>query len=153
LNPAVLAHRSNLTDPRRDSVGHSAGNRARRAPRFRGEFSVRSEAATPFDGVESPYRYLEKFDQVIDLVEDPKKWVKHTYVNRRGQYCLIGALNAVGVGKLFEPIILKTIDEMTDREFCSLESFNDHPETLHRDVIAVLYRAGALPPENSRTLR
>ena len=26
----------------------------------------------PFDGVESPYRYLEKFDQVIDLVEDPK---------------------------------------------------------------------------------
>jgi hypothetical protein len=41
---------------------------------------------------------------------------------------------------LFEPIILKTIDEMTDREFCSIESFNDHPETLHRDVVAVLYR-------------
>ena len=57
----------------------------------------------------------------------------------RGQYCLIGALNAVGVGKLFEPIILKTIDEMTDRKFCSIELFNDHPETLHRDVVAVLY--------------
>jgi predicted Kef-type K+ transport protein len=55
------------------------------------------EAVMPFDGVESPYRYLEKFDQLIDLVEDPKKWVKHTYVNRRGQYCLIGALTAVGV--------------------------------------------------------
>jgi hypothetical protein len=49
-------------------------------------------------------------------------------------------LNAIGVGKLFEPIILKTIDEMTDREFCSIESFNDHPEALHRDVVAVLYR-------------
>jgi hypothetical protein len=76
---------------------------------------------------------------VIDLIENPKKWGKNTYINRSGQYCLIGALNAVGVGKLFEPIILKTIDEMTDREFCSLKSFNDHPETLHRDVVAVLY--------------
>ena len=93
----------------------------------------------PFDAVESPCRYLEKFDQVIDLIENPKKWGKHAYINRSGQYCLIGALNAVGVGKLFEPIILKTIDEMTDREFCSIESFNDHPETLHRDVVAVLY--------------
>ena len=27
----------------------------------------------PFDGVESPCRYLEKFDQVIDLIENPKK--------------------------------------------------------------------------------
>jgi len=26
----------------------------------------------PFDGVESPCRYLEKFDQVIDLIENPK---------------------------------------------------------------------------------
>jgi hypothetical protein len=26
----------------------------------------------PFDGVESPRRYLEKFDQVIDLIENPK---------------------------------------------------------------------------------
>jgi hypothetical protein len=42
---------------------------------------------------------------------------------------------------MFEPIILKTIAEMTDREFCSIESFNDHPETLHGDVVAVLYRA------------
>jgi hypothetical protein len=98
------------------------------------------EAVMPFDGAESPYRHLEKFDQVIDLVEDPKKWVKHTYVNRGGQYCLIGALNAVGVEKIFGPIILKTIDEMTDREFCCIESFNDHPETLHRDVVAMLYR-------------
>ena len=48
-------------------------------------------------------------------------------------------MNAVGVAKLFEPIILKTIDEMTDREFCSIELFNDHPETLHRDVVALLY--------------
>jgi hypothetical protein len=77
---------------------------------------------------------------VIDLVEDPRNWVKHTYINRRGQYCLIGALNAVGVGKIFGPIILKTIAEMTDREFCCIESFNDHPETLHRDVVAMLYR-------------
>jgi hypothetical protein len=50
----------------------------------------------PFDGVESPCRYLEKFDQVIDLIENPKKWGKRTYINRSGQYCLIGAARGWG---------------------------------------------------------
>jgi hypothetical protein len=33
---------------------------------------VTLEAATPFDGVERSSRYLEKLDQVIDLVENQK---------------------------------------------------------------------------------
>jgi hypothetical protein len=40
----------------------------------------------PFDGVETPYTYLEKFDRVIDLVEPPSKWAKHAYVTPRGQH-------------------------------------------------------------------
>ena len=49
-------------------------------------------------------------------------------------------MNAVGVGNVFEPIILRTIGEISEREFCCIESFNDHPETQHRDVVALLYR-------------
>jgi hypothetical protein len=96
----------------------------------------------PFDGVATSFNYLAKFDEVIDLLETPNHWAKHTYRNRDGQYCLLGALNIVGVTKLFEPVILQSISEMVeDKEFCCIESFNDHPETLHQDVVAVLYRA------------
>jgi hypothetical protein len=96
----------------------------------------------PFDGVATPFTNLAKFDEVIDLLETPNRWVKHTYRNRDDQYCLLGALNTVGVTKLFERVILRSISEMVeDKEFCCIESFNDHPETLHQDVVAVLYRA------------
>jgi hypothetical protein len=112
----------------------------------------------PFDGVGTPFNHVAQFDQVIQLLERPRHWVKRSYANRRGQYCLVGALNAVGVRALFEQSILKTIAEVvTDKEFCCVESFNDHPETQHGDVVAVLQRtreaiaAGkfALPPRDA----
>ena len=63
-------------------------------------------------------------------------------MNQDEQYCLLGALNTVGVTKIFEPVILRSIREIVDdKEFCCVESFNDHPETQHRDVVAVLHRA------------
>ena len=95
----------------------------------------------PFDGLAGSFDYLAKFDEVIELVEQPNRWIKHDYGNRDGRYCLVGALNTVGVRRLFEPIILKAINEVADKEFCCIEAFNDHPDTLHRDVVCVLYRA------------
>lgn len=100
----------------------------------------------PFDGVEAPFDYLAKFDQVIELIETPGQWVKHTYRTPNGRYCLKEVLNIVGIAEVFEPIILKTAAEVTGREFCCIESFNDHPQTLRGDVIEVLHqtRAGIL---------
>jgi hypothetical protein len=92
----------------------------------------------PFDGVETTINYLAKFDQVIELIETPGKWVKHTYRTPSGRYCLKEVLNTVGIAEVFEPIILKVAATTTGREFCCAESFNDHPETLRGDVITVL---------------
>jgi hypothetical protein len=96
----------------------------------------------PFDGLATPFNYLSKFDEVIDLIEHPSRWIKYSYMNHDEQHCLLGALNTVGVTKIFEAVILKSIGEVIDdKEFCCVESFNDHPETQHRDVVAVLRRA------------
>lgn len=108
----------------------------------------------PFDGLETPFGQLAKFDQAINLIETPSGWTKHTYRTPRGQYCLKEALNTVGIAEVFEPIILKTAEEVMEREFCCIESFNDHPLTTHDDVVAVLHRTRenivsgkiALPP-------
>jgi hypothetical protein len=97
----------------------------------------------PFDGVETPFNYLAKFDQVIELIATPGQWVKHTYRTPSGRYCLKEVLNLVEIAEIFEPIILKVAGTTTGREFCCIESFNDHPETLRGDVIAVLRQTRA----------
>ena len=94
----------------------------------------------PFDGVAAPFNYLAKFEQVIDLVETPNHWIKHSYNTPWGGYCLKEVLNVVGVAEIFEPVILKTAEEVMEREFCCVESFNDHPLTTHADVVTVLRR-------------
>ena len=93
----------------------------------------------PFDGLETPFSYLPKLDQVIDLIEAPNQWIKHTYRSPWGGYCLKEALNMVGVAEVFEPVILKTAGRRADREFCCIESFNDAPQTTHAEVMAVLH--------------
>lgn len=92
----------------------------------------------PFDGIEAPFSYLEKFDQVIEIIETQGKWVKHTYRTPGGRYCLKEVLNVAGIAEVFEPIVLKAAAKTMGREFCCIESFNDHPETLRGDVVAVL---------------
>ncbi|HEV2185591.1 MAG TPA: hypothetical protein VGR70_00180 [Stellaceae bacterium] len=94
----------------------------------------------PFDGLESPFNYLAKFDQVIDLIGAPGGWSKGAYRTPEGRYCLKEALNIAGVAEIFEPIILQAAAEAADREFCSIESFNDRLETTHEDDILVLRR-------------
>ena len=44
----------------------------------------------------------------------------------------------MGAAEVFEPIILQVAAARMGREFCCIESFNDHPKTLRRDVVAVL---------------
>jgi hypothetical protein len=92
----------------------------------------------PFDGLETPFSYLPKLDQVIDLIEAPNQWIKHTYRSPWGGYCLKEALNMVGMAEVLEPAILKAASERADREFCCIESFNDAPQTTHAEVMAVL---------------
>src|SRR5579864_6103009 len=94
----------------------------------------------PFDGLESPFNYLVKFDEVIDLIEVPGRWTKGAYRTPGGQYCLKEALNIVGVAEIFEPTILRTAMTVAERKFCCLESFNDCPDTTHADVVFVLGR-------------
>jgi hypothetical protein len=97
----------------------------------------------PFDGVETPLSYLARFDHIIELIETPGKWVKHTYRTPNGRYCLKEMLNVVGVAEVFEPIIPEVAATTTGGQFCCIESFNDHPETLGSDVAAVLRQTRA----------
>jgi hypothetical protein len=96
----------------------------------------------PFDGVgfvsNDP---LYKIDAVIDLLSTPDKWCKGALRSHDGRYCIRGAVRAVDAVEVLEPMILRAIGEVAGKRFRRIESFNDHPNTSHDQVIAVLYRA------------
>jgi hypothetical protein len=96
----------------------------------------------PFDGVgfASP-ETLQKIDAVIDLLATPDKWCKGALRSHDGRYCIRGAVRAVDAADLLEPAILQAIGEVAGRRFRRIESFNDHPNTSHDQVVAVLVRA------------
>jgi hypothetical protein len=95
----------------------------------------------PFDGVgfvsdES----LQKIDAVIDLLATPDKWCKGALRSHDGRYCIRGAVRSVDAADLLEPTILHAIGEVAGKRFRRIESFNDHPNTSHEQVVAVLNR-------------
>lgn len=96
----------------------------------------------PFDGVgfvsNDP---LHKIDAVIDLLSTPDKWCKGALRSHDGRYCIRGAVRAVDAVDALEPMILRAIGEVAGKRFRRIESFNDHPNTSHDQVIAVLHRA------------
>ena len=96
----------------------------------------------PFDGVgfASP-RSLEQIDAVIERLGTPEKWCKGALRSHDGRYCIRGAVRAVGGAEVLEPVILQAIGEVAGSRFGRIESFNDHPNTSHAQVIAVLERA------------
>jgi hypothetical protein len=96
----------------------------------------------PFDGVgfASP-KSLDQIDAVIERLATPEKWCKGALRSHDGRYCIRGAVRAVGGAELLEPIILQAIGEVAGSRFGRIESFNDHPNTSHAQVIAVLERA------------
>jgi len=96
----------------------------------------------PFDGVgfignES----VRKMDEVIDLIGTPDKWCKGALRSHDGRYCIRGAVRAVDAADALEPSILEAIGQVAGKRFRRIESFNDHPNTSHEQVIAVLHRA------------
>jgi hypothetical protein len=96
----------------------------------------------PFDGVGfATHDSLQKIDAVIDLLESPDKWCKGALRSHDGRYCIRGAVRAVDAADLLEPTILHAIGEVAGKRFRRIESFNDHPNTSHEQVIAVLSRA------------
>jgi hypothetical protein len=96
----------------------------------------------PFDGVGLGLdERVGKIDKVIDLLATPDKWCKGTLKTHDGRRCIRGAIMAVdGVGTL-QPVVLRAINEVTGRHYRRIESFNDHPDTDHVQVVEVLARA------------
>lgn len=96
----------------------------------------------PFDGVgfSSP-KSLDQIDAVIERLATPDKWCKGALRSHDGRYCIRGAVRAVGGAEVLEPVILQAIGEVAGSRFGRIESFNDHPNTSHAQVIAVLERA------------
>ena len=95
----------------------------------------------PFDGVgfvsdES----LRKIDDVIDLLGTPDKWCKGALRSHDGRYCIRGAVRSIDAADVLEPTILQSIGEVAGKRFRRIESFNDHPNTSHEQVLAVLHR-------------
>ena len=96
----------------------------------------------PFDGVGLvPDVSLQKIDAVINLLATPDRWCKGALRSQDGRYCIRGALRAVDAIGMLEPPILHAIGEVAGRRFRRIETFNDHPNTSHEQVLAVLGRA------------
>ncbi|MGE5270802.1 MAG: hypothetical protein ACM3JG_14140 [Thiohalocapsa sp.] len=96
----------------------------------------------PFDGVgfASP-KSLDQIDAVIERLGAPERWCKGALRSHDGRYCIRGAVRAVGGAEVLEPVILQAIAEVAGKRFGRIESFNDHPNTSHAQVVAVLSRA------------
>lgn len=95
----------------------------------------------PFDGVGFiPSESVQKIDAVIDLLATPDKWCKGALRSHDGRYCIRGAVRAVDAADVLEPTILEAIGQVAGKRFRRIESFNDHPNTSHEQVLAVLAR-------------
>jgi hypothetical protein len=96
----------------------------------------------PFDGAGFVYsESLQKLDAVIDLLETPDRWCKGALRSHDGRYCIRGAIRAVSGADLLEPALLQAIGQVASRRFRRIEAFNDHPNTTHDQVVAVLAQA------------
>ena len=96
----------------------------------------------PFDGVGFVVdESVQKLDAVIDLLGTPDRWCKGALRSHDGRYCIRGAIRAVNGAELLEPAILQAIGQVAGRRFRRIEAFNDHPNTSHDQVVAVLSRA------------
>lgn len=96
----------------------------------------------PFDGAGfAADQPLQKLDAVIDLLATPRRWCKGVLKTRNGQYCIRGALMEVDALDLLQPVVMQAIHDVAGRRFRRIEHFNDHPNTDHEQVLAVLDRA------------
>jgi hypothetical protein len=95
----------------------------------------------PFDGIGSiSEERLRKIDAVSELLASPNRWYKGALTSHDGRHCIRGAILAVGASGLLEPSVLQAIHDVTGKKFRRIEAFNDHPDTEHDQVVAVLAR-------------
>jgi hypothetical protein len=95
----------------------------------------------PFDGISLNLEdRLRKIEAVIDLVDTPEKWCKGALRSYDGRHCIRGAVRAVSGADALEPQIIEAIGEVAGKRFRRIEAFNDHPNTCHAQVLAVLNR-------------
>jgi hypothetical protein len=96
----------------------------------------------PFDGVGFALEdRVGKIDKVIDLLATPDKWCKGVLRTPDGRRCIRGAMMAVEGAHCLQPAMLQAIREVTGKHYLRIESFNDHVDTDHTQVLAVLGRA------------
>src|SRR5262249_20600752 len=81
--------------------------------------------------------------QVIGLLAAPDKWCQGNYKTPDGRYCIRGAIVTVEGANNLRPIVLQAIREVTGKHYFRIESFNDHADTNHAQVVQVLMLARA----------
>jgi hypothetical protein len=99
----------------------------------------------PLDGAELfENQTLAKLWEVERLLATEDQWCKGRLYDRRGRHCLVGAMiETDGRPALTRPI-MRAVREVSGKHYWRIESFNDDPNTSHRDVLRVLNRARTL---------
>jgi hypothetical protein len=98
----------------------------------------------PLDSLEfAENPLLVKLGRVERLLATEQQWCKGRLRDVHGRHCLVGAIEAAHAWEELPTIILRASREVSGKRYWRIESFNDDPNTTHRDVLLVLRRARA----------
>lgn len=96
----------------------------------------------PLDGAELfENQTLAKLWQVERVLATEDQWCKGRLYDRKGRHCLVGAITEADGRQALTRPILRAVREVSGKHYWRIESFNDDPNTSHRDVLRVLNRA------------
>ena len=96
----------------------------------------------PLDSMEfAENPLLVKLGRVERLLAAEQQWCKGKLRDAHGRHCLVGAIEAADAWEELPTIILRATREVSGKRYWRIESFNDDPNTTHRDVLLVLRRA------------
>ncbi len=96
----------------------------------------------PLDSMEfAENPLLVKLGRVERLLANEQQWCKGRLRDVHGRHCLVGAIEAADAWEELPAIILRATREVSGKRYWRIESFNDDPNTTHRDVLLVLRRA------------
>ena len=96
----------------------------------------------PLDSLEfAENPLLMKLGRVERLLATEQQWCKGRLRDVHGRHCLVGAIEAADAWEELPAVILRATREVSGKRYWRIESFNDDPNTTHRDVLLVLRRA------------
>lgn len=97
----------------------------------------------PFDDLmlEEQSDALAKIDKVIALLATEDKWCKFFAESSDGRRCLWGTIWAEGATSIVEKPVLDAIRQVTGEHHWQIDTFNDHPTTMHAAILEVLHQA------------